>query len=110
MVVSDKTVDILELKARNPLGDTVEAAGIALRGKGRVRQGVCPFHQETQGSFTVYADSEKFHCYGCGTRGDVLDYISDAGSSPTRMEARPGTTPVRSLSSWVLRMIHSLMS
>ncbi len=75
MVATNATVDIRELKARHPLGDTVEAAGIALRGKGRVRQGVCPFHQEAEGSFTVYADSEKFYCFGCGAGGDVLDFV-----------------------------------
>ena len=75
MVVANATVDIAELKARNPLGDAVEAAGIALRGKGRVRQGVCPFHKEGEGSFTVYADSEKFYCFGCGAGGDVLDFV-----------------------------------
>ena len=75
MVVAHPTVDILELKARHPLGDAVEAAGIALRGKGRVRQGVCPFHEEGEGSFTVYADTEKFYCFGCGAKGDVLDFV-----------------------------------
>ena len=59
-------VDISALKARHPLGDTVEAAGVRLRGRGRVRQGVCPFHDEAEGSFTVYADSERFYCFGCG--------------------------------------------
>ena len=59
MVVANATVDIAELKARHPLGDAVEAAGVALRGKGRVRQGVCPFHEEAEGSFTVYADSRR---------------------------------------------------
>ena len=48
MVVS--SVDIPTLKARHPLGDTVEAAGVRLRGRGRVRQGVCPFHDEAEGS------------------------------------------------------------
>ena len=75
MVAVHATVDIAELKARNPLGHAVEAAGVALRGKGRVRQGVCPFHQESEGSFTVYADTEKFHCFGCGAGGDVLDFV-----------------------------------
>ena len=75
MVVAYATVDLQELKARHPLGDAVEAAGVALRGKGRVRQGVCPFHQEVEGSFTVYADSEKFYCFGCGAGGDVLDFV-----------------------------------
>ena len=50
MVVANATVDLQDLKSRHPLGDTVEAAGVALRGKGRVRQGVCPFHQEAEGS------------------------------------------------------------
>jgi len=75
MVAAHATVDIAELKARHPLGDAVEAAGITLRGKGRVRQGVCPFHEEVEGSFTVYADSEKFYCFGCGAGGDVLDFV-----------------------------------
>ena len=68
-------VDIPALKARHPLGDTVEASGVRLRGRGRVRQGVCPFHDEAEGSFTVYADSERFYCFGCGEGGDVLDFV-----------------------------------
>ena len=75
MVAAQATVDIAELKARNPLGDAVETAGIALRGKGRVRQGVCPFHEEGEGSFTVYSDSQRFYCFGCGSKGDVLDFV-----------------------------------
>lgn len=104
MVVVHPTVDIVELKARHPLGDAVEAAGVALRGKGRVRQGVCPFHQEAEGSFTVYGDSEKFYCFGCGAGGDVLDFVQrtegltlpeairrlDGGSTPlTASPVRP---------------------
>ena len=75
MVVANRTVDIAELKARNPLGDAVEASGVVLVGKGRVRQGVCPFHEEGEGSFTVYSDSERFWCFGCGAGGDVLDFV-----------------------------------
>ncbi len=58
------------------LGDLVESRGIKLfPGSGRVRQGVCPFHDEGEGSFTVYADSQRFHCFGCDTWGDALDFI-----------------------------------
>ena len=28
-----------------------------------------------KGSFTVYANTEKFHCFGCGAHGDVLDFV-----------------------------------
>ncbi len=96
MVVS--SVDIPTLKARHPLGDTVEAAGVRLRGRGRVRQGVCPFHDEVEGSFTVYADSERFYCFGCGEGGDVLDFVQRSeGLSLTeairRLDGSPGLAP-----------------
>ncbi len=75
MVLAPARVDIPALKARHPLGDVVEESGVRLRGKGRVRQGVCPFHEEGEGSFTVYEDSQKFYCFGCGAGGDVLDFV-----------------------------------
>ena len=78
MVVANRQVDLEALKSRHPLGDVVEAAGVQLRGRGRVRQGVCPFHQESEGSFTVYADTSRFYCFGCGVGGDVLDFIQRA--------------------------------
>ena len=91
-------VDIAALKARHLLGDTVEAAGVRLRGRGRVRQGVCPFHDEAEGSFTVYGDSERFYCFGCGEGGDVLDFIqrSEGLSLPeaiARLDGSPGLAP-----------------
>ena len=75
MATANSILDLRELKARNPLGDVVERAGIALQGQGRVRQGLCPFHDEREGSFTVYSDSERWHCFGCGMNGDVIEFI-----------------------------------
>ena len=91
-------VDIPALKARHPLGDTVEASGVRLRGRGRVRQGVCPFHEEAEGSFTVYEDSQRFWCFGCGEGGDVLDFIqrSEDLTLPdaiARLDGSPGPAP-----------------
>ena len=92
------SVDIPALKARYPLGDTVEASGVRLRGRGRVRQGVCPFHDEAEGSFTVYADSERFYCFGCGLGGDVLDFIRQSENltlpeAIARLDGSPGLAP-----------------
>ena len=75
MVTATATVDIPVLKARHPLAEVVEAAGVKLQGRGRVRQGVCPFHDEAEPSFTVYGDSERWYCFGCGLGGDVLDFV-----------------------------------
>ena len=97
-VMVTASVDITALKARHPLGDTVAAAGVRLRGRGRVRQGVCPFHDEAEGSFTVYGDSERFYCFGCGEGGDVLDFIQRAQSltlpeAIERLGGSPGLAP-----------------
>ena len=98
MVTANASVDIPALKARHPLGDTVEASGVRLRGRGRVRQGVCPFHDEAEGSFTVYADSERFYCFGCGLGGDVLDFIRQSENltlpeAIARLDGSPGLAP-----------------
>lgn len=98
MSAAPARVDIAALKRRHPLGDVVEAAGIELRGRGRVRQGLCPFHGETEGSFTVYADTQKFYCFGCGLGGDVLDFIQrtdgvDLPEAIRRLEAVPPPSP-----------------
>ena len=92
------SVDIPTLKARHPLGDVVEASGVRLMGRGRVRQGVCPFHDEAEGSFTVYEDSQKFWCFGCGAGGDVLDFIQQAEGltlpeAIARLDGSPGLAP-----------------
>ena len=91
-------VDIPTLKARHPLGDTVEASGVRLRGRGRVRQGVCPFHDEAEGSFTVYADSERWYCFDCGLGGDVLDFVRRVENlslpeAIQRLDGSPGLVP-----------------
>ena len=89
-------VDLPALKARYPLGSVVEASGVELCGRGRVRQGLCPFHEEREGSFTVYADSQRWYCFGCGVGGDVLDFIqrTDGVGLPEairRLETVPST-------------------
>lgn len=35
----------------------------------------CPFHAEKTPSFTIFAGGQKFHCFGCGAHGDVVDYV-----------------------------------
>lgn len=35
---------------------------------------LCPFHEEKTPSFTVYADQNTFHCYGCQAHGDVINF------------------------------------
>ena len=96
MVAANTTVDIPALKARHPLVEVVEAAGVKLHGRGRVRQGICPFHEEAEGSFTTYGDSERWYCFGCGLGGDVLDFVQriEGLTLPETLARLEGQRPV----------------
>lgn len=55
------------------IGDTV-----ALKRRGVQWVGLCPFHTEKTGSFNVNPERHKFHCFGCGAGGDVIDFLKEA--------------------------------
>jgi hypothetical protein len=67
---------LAELKQSLDLAAIVAAAGVELRpaGPGRLK-GLCPFHQERTGSFFVFQDRGRWHCFGCGEHGDAIDFI-----------------------------------
>jgi len=70
------------VKARVRLPDVI-GKKLKIRGDGKA---LCPFHTETTPSFTVYAD--HYHCFGCGQRGDVFDWLeSEPGGSFPKAEA-----------------------
>lgn len=41
---------------------------------GRAR-GLCPLHSERTPSFFVFADTQRWHCFGCNQGGDVFDLV-----------------------------------
>jgi DNA primase len=55
--------------------NTIEKEGLELRKSGRVYRGCCPFHEDKTPSFAVYEDSNRFVCFGCGEKGDAIDFI-----------------------------------
>ncbi|MBI2391787.1 MAG: DNA primase [Deltaproteobacteria bacterium] len=57
--------------------DIVSIVGesVKLKARGRSHVGLCPFHQEKTGSFTVSADKQLFYCFGCKTSGDVFKFV-----------------------------------
>lgn len=36
---------------------------------------LCPFHNEKTGSFYIYLDKNRYHCFGCGVNGDAIEFI-----------------------------------
>lgn len=48
---------------------------VKLRKAGKNYVGLCPFHEEKTGSFTVDPDKQLFYCFGCGTGGNVFTFL-----------------------------------
>ena len=48
---------------------------MSLSPSGSRLRGRCPFHEDRTPSFVVYPENQTFHCFGCGTHGDVLTFL-----------------------------------
>jgi DNA primase len=48
---------------------------VSLKRVGGRYTGLCPFHGEKTPSFTVNREKGFFHCFGCGTGGDVFKFV-----------------------------------
>jgi len=43
--------------------------------RGNKHVALCPFHSETEPSFTVF--DENYHCFGCGAHGDCITFVRE---------------------------------
>jgi DNA primase len=48
---------------------------VQLKKQGRNMVGLCPFHGEKTPSFSVSAEKQLYHCFGCGAGGNVFSFI-----------------------------------
>ncbi len=48
---------------------------VQLRRTGNNFQGLCPFHNEKSGSFSVSLDKQVYHCFGCKASGNVYTFV-----------------------------------
>ncbi len=59
--------------------DIVEVIGehVALKKAGREFKGLCPFHDDHKPSMAVVPHKQIFHCFVCGTGGDVFKFVKE---------------------------------
>ncbi|MBE6970377.1 MAG: DNA primase, partial [Ruminococcaceae bacterium] len=65
-----------ELTSRCDIVDVVSSY-VTLTKKGSNYFGLCPFHNEKTGSFSVAPDKQIYHCFGCGHGGGVISFIME---------------------------------
>ena len=65
-----------ELIARSDIVDVV-GSYVQLTRKGSNLFGLCPFHSEKTGSFSVSPDKQIYYCFGCKRGGGVVNFIME---------------------------------
>lgn len=50
---------------------------VSLKKRGKNYLGLCPFHPEKTPSFTVSAEKQMYHCFGCGKGGNVFTFLME---------------------------------
>lgn len=65
-----------ELTARSDIVDVV-GQYVQLTRKGGNLFGLCPFHNEKTGSFSVSPDKQIYYCFGCKKGGGVINFIME---------------------------------
>ncbi|WP_347351225.1 CHC2 zinc finger domain-containing protein [Intrasporangium sp.] len=76
MTVIPGRVDVARIRAQYPIAEVIAAAGVELRPRGRGWVGPCPFHEDHTPSLSVDAIPDRYHCFGCGASGDVIDFVA----------------------------------
>jgi len=70
---------IEEIRNRINIVDLVSEY-VTLKKAGRNYIGSCPFHKEKTPSFTVNAEKQIYHCFGCGEGGNAFSFLMKIGN------------------------------
>ncbi len=69
--------DIALVREKTPIADVIgEHVQLRNAGGGNLK-GICPFHDEKSPSLSVSPTKGLFHCFGCGTGGDVIRFVQN---------------------------------
>ncbi|MDQ7786177.1 MAG: DNA primase [Thermodesulfovibrionales bacterium] len=63
-----------EIKSRMDIVEFISDY-VHLKKSGQNLKGLCPFHTEKTPSFMVSPEKQIFHCFGCGTGGDIITFL-----------------------------------
>ena len=80
MAIPDSFID--DLVGRTDIAELVGSYVRLTKKSGSNMFGLCPFHGEKTPSFSVNADRQMYHCFGCGKGGGVINFMMEIENLP----------------------------
>lgn len=74
MRIPNETIE--DIRLANDIVEVI-SGHVPLKKRGKNFVGLCPFHQEKTPSFTVSAEKQMYHCFGCGRGGNVFTFVME---------------------------------
>ena len=72
MFIPEETVE--EIREKNDIVEVISSY-VRLTKKGSTYFGLCPFHNEKTGSFSVSPIKQMYYCFGCHEGGNVITFL-----------------------------------
>ncbi len=67
---------IEEVRSKSDIVDVI-GSYVHLQKKGSTYFGLCPFHAEKSGSFSVSPNKQMYYCFGCHAGGNVFTFLKE---------------------------------
>ena len=92
--------DLDTLKAQVDLAELMRSSGIDLKAEGQNLKACCPWHEDKTPSLVFNPKKQLYNCFGCGAKGDVLDFVQRSesltfGAAVTRLRELAGESPAQ---------------
>lgn len=80
-------IDFAYVKEHASFEPVLSHYSVKLVGKGTQRSVLCPFHRERSPSCKIELERKIFHCFGCGEKGNLLEFVAKLEDADLRTAA-----------------------
>jgi len=85
-------IDFKEVKDQSDFTAVLDFYGLAPGRRGTAARSfkiACPFHDDTEPSLSIDPAKKRFHCFGCGIKGNILEFVAEMEGLDRKTELRP---------------------
>jgi DNA primase len=90
-------IDFLAVRSAHRLAEVARRTGYPVDAASGDVMVCCPVHDDRTPSMVLHLDTDRYHCFGCGATGDVVQWVRDiyrvGVADAVRMLAQSGRLP-----------------